>query len=290
MAFPDGYVYHNGFWYKESNGAGPYYVDEDGTAVRIMQPLSSVTEATLPTASAANTDQMYFITDRRGGTLVKSNGVSMVEIAPGLSDYTYTEVWANRTNGSAEGELRKFTSVATVGGVSTRTVMMQWDATNSIWRPASGEQLLYRLAGKVSSSSGTDVTATVPQVTIKGGAMGIFGELYIECAGGTTDGTAPTALKPQCSWDGTATFETTTGQGTKKNWAYQRNIKNDNSASSQIIMQGNADLGGAFASSNAFQTTSKNTANDRTIDGSCNATYASAKVQQIHKFDIWLRG
>lgn len=292
MAFPADYTLHHGFWYLTADGSGPYFVNSGGTAYPLAQPVEDITEANLAlvAASAANLGKEYWVTNRRGGCRVKSNGVSWIEQAPALNDAGASEVWASRTNGSANGELRYFTSVATVGGVSTRKIPFEWDSVNSIWRPAGGRQLLYRMAAKVSGSSATTSTATGPQVTVKGGAMGLFGELEVEIAGGTTDGTAPLTLKPQISFGGTALFETTTGQGTKKNWNALRQIKNDNNASSQIIIQGSGDIGGPGASSNGFQVDTKNTASDQTIDVSCVATYSVAKIQQLHKYNIWLVG
>ena len=81
MAFPDGYVLHDRFWYA-ANGSGPWFIDADGTALPIAVPCTDITEANLAlvAASATNIGKEYWVTDRRGGCRVKSNGTTWVEV------------------------------------------------------------------------------------------------------------------------------------------------------------------------------------------------------------------
>ena len=46
MAFPEDFVFHNGLWYG-SDGSGPYFINEAGTALPIQPPCEFITEAAL---------------------------------------------------------------------------------------------------------------------------------------------------------------------------------------------------------------------------------------------------
>lgn len=278
---PDGYIFHNGLWYAR-DGTGPYYINSVGTAVLIGgNAVADLTEAALSAipAAASNLNTIYNITDRRGGTLVKSNGTSWVEVAPALNDVDGIPATTAAAAILAGGSLYDLAYLTHASW--NQPVRGIFDGTR--WQPDTGRQLLYNSRATVSGSTAATSTAPLPTVTIPGGLLGLNGGLDFEMGGQSV--TTPATVTPSITFDG---YDLAGGNsGANRGVWLGRRVRNLNSASAQIVM-GNAGATGAFAFSDTDRrTTTKNTANDINCIATCVWTFGATGIGTIHEYKVW---
>jgi hypothetical protein len=240
-----------------------------------------VTVATLPAASTANTKQWFRVTDENGGTLYQSNGVSMVKMAPGLTEYDIVScLWADRGTGVV-GQVKRITNIG-----NNPLVEAIYDGTR--WAPRGGRQLLYSSQGNISGSSATTSAATIPSVTIPGNLLGLNFGLDIQIATHVVAGTATTANTVSLTFDGFELFGTDRTTG-RRLWLSRR-IRNMNSASVQTVMSSAGGTGANEGVANDPKETTKVSTGDLVLAGTATAVAATAIVNRIDEYKIWWIG
>jgi hypothetical protein len=262
---------------------GPVYatasgglVDGDGDPLSAGSAVLAVTLANRPAATSANIGVEVDVVDLNGGTRQRSDGTSWVDVSPGVTEYdpVFT-TWANRGTG-ALGQIKWLT------GVGNQLIEMYWDG--AYWQPRTGRALLYRQPGTVSGSAGASSVATTATVTIPGDLMNIDGAIDILVHGAAS--ASPVAATPMVTYDASALCDGVS-VGTKRNVRFGRSIRNQGSASAQVVSENAGDMGGPGLGAGAVQTFTKNTAADRTINASFTATHATSIVASIHRFEVW---
>ena len=188
--------------------------------------------------------------------------------------------WAARGSGDAVGRVIRISDVG-----NNPLLRAEWDGTR--WVPHCGRQLLYQVLAPVNGSAGASSTATSASISIPAGMLGVCGglEIVADFAGNT----APVAAIPQVAWGGNNTFDGLT-VGTRRNVRVGRNIKNINSASSQIVSEGVAETGGFGSANGAAQAFSVDTTAAVAVQVSINMTHATSIVATINKLQVWWVG
>lgn len=251
-------------------------VSENGRGTR--SGFIDTLQADLPSASVANMDQVFFVTDENGGTLRKSSGSSMVKLSPGVTEAnTGSSTWAQRNATTPVANAVKiFTdigNVATVEGI--------YDG--SAWQPRGGRQLIYTLKAPLTGSGTTTYTINLPSITIPGGLLGANGGLDFELAAAAN--ATPVAATPSLTFDGYE-LAGNNGGANRRIWMGRR-LRNQNSASAQTIYA-NAGASGAYEfQNNDHRSTTKNSANDLVVTGSVIWTHASSISGTVNELKIW---
>lgn len=284
MAFPTGYTYHNGQWWKTSDGSGPYYINAAGQAIQIRGPLLAITEANLAliTADATNIGLEYFVTDRRGGCHVGNiAGTGFQELSPALNDYFTSTTWASRGTGSFVGQKKIITNLGNQPAVEAI-----WDGT--YWQPAGGRQLIYALKAQVTGSAGTSSVANIPSVTIPGNLMNINGGFEVDIHTHTLSSVASVANTISLTFGG---FELMgTDRTTNRRVWNGRRVRNVNSASVQTVMSNASGTGAYEQAANDPKETTKDTTADQTLVGTATATHATSIQNRIDEYKVWWIG
>lgn len=238
-----------------------------------------VTEASLPAASAGNLGRRYWITDRRGGCRVKSNGTAWIEQGPAINDVADLSAAAAFGALPASPIVGQRIRVTNVG--NNPNLELVWNG--DWWAPRGGEQALYTLKAPATATAGAALT--IPNVVIPGGLMGAYGQLRIEAAYQLSENA--TALTIAQDWDGAAIMAFVTAH---QRAFWRREIINT-AVAAQVIPQRSTELGGETSSNTAGQTATKNTAVDRTIGGSITATTASGThTTSLNRYNVFLVG
>lgn len=286
MAFPDGYVLHDRFWYA-ADGSGPWFIDADGTALPIAVPCTDITEANLAlvAASATNIGKEYWVTDRRGGCRVKSNGTTWVEVGVALSDSNgpASSTWAARSTGAAAGDIKRITDLG-----NNPLVEAQWDAVNSLWRPRGGRQPIYQLTAAVTNTQ-VNPSLTCPNVTIPGGLMNSRDGFLVEAA--MDFGIAPSAVSEALTLGG-STLRNNTNTGTSRRRWFTQRVLNDFATGAQFSLEKNSggEYGAPGVATSVFNTLTKDTTGDLVIAGTMSCTSASATAK-LYVYNVWwIRG
>lgn len=292
MAFPDGYVLHDRFWYA-ADGSGPWFIDADGTALPIAVPCTDITEANLAlvAASATNIGREYWVTDRRGGVRVKSNGTTWVEVGVALNDSNgpASSTWVARGTGAAAGDIKRITDLG-----NNPLVEAQWDAVNSVWRPRGGRQLMYQLTAQLTSGAAVqDPTVTFPNITIPGDLMNDRDGFLVEYAGYGGATASLTGVTENLTLGG-STLRNNTSNGTNaRRWFTQR-VLNAFSTSAQYSLEKNSggEYGAPGTASSVYNTMTKTTTGDLTLAGSMVYDYsANTQIAVCNMYNVWwIRG
>lgn len=274
MAFPTGYVYHNGKWYNQLTGVeyDPY------------EQVQDITEAALAllTPSADFIGVEYDVTDRAGGTRVKNTGTTFREVSPGASEFVTTSTWALRGTGAVRGQIKAFTDI--MGGLTNPEGW--WDGT--YWRPRGGLQLLYDLPGTLLGTSANPSVITFPTLTVPAGLMNIKGGFIFEFHSSVTDGTNATANTVALSFGGFELFGT--DQGAAGRLWESRRVRNENATNAQTVMANASATGAYIAANNSPKTTNRNTATDLTLSGTITTTTGGARTAQLDELKVWWIG
>lgn len=238
-----------------------------------------VTELTLPAAGAGNLGRRYWITDRRGGCRVKSNGTSWVEQGPAINDVADLSAAAAFGALPASPIVGQRIRVTNVG--NNPNLELVWNG--DWWAPRGGEQALYTLKAPVVATAGAALT--IPDVLIPGGLMGAYGQLRIEAAYQLSENAVTLTIAQD--WDGAAMMAFTTAH---QRAFWRREILNT-AVAAQVIPQRSTELGGETSTNTAGQTATKNTAVDRTIHGTVTATTASGThTTSLNRYNVFLVG
>lgn len=254
--------------------------DEPAVALMMAGPWA-VLASQLPAASASNAGVFYLVTDENGGTLYRSDGVSMIKQAPGKSEYDIAScLWTDRGTGVV-GQVKRITNVG-----NNTLLEAVWDGTR--WGPRGGRQLIYSSRGNIDGASGTTSAVTLPAVTIPGGLLGVNFGLEIEVATHTVAGVATTANTISYTFGGFELFGTDRTTG-RRIWNGRR-IRNMNSASVQTVMSNASGTGAFEAAANDPKETTKDTTADVAMAGTATAVAASAMVNRCDEFKIWWIG
>lgn len=243
--------------------------------------VQDVLEASLPAASAANTGVIYFVADRNGGTLLKSNGVSLVQLASGVSEGGESaSIWASRGAGSVIGERKRISDLGNNPLVET-----QWNGSR--WVPRGGRQLIYELGAPIVSPSGTGQVCTLPNVTIPGGLLGLTGSLEIELAWELGAGTPLTRVVAM-GWGGSSIVDDSATL--HRRFALRRTVRNTGVANAQQVLERQADYATYQSINTTGQQKTKDTAADVVIDGSVTSSFGSAATAAVMEYRVWWVG
>lgn len=240
-----------------------------------------VTVATLPAASTANTKQWFRVTDENGGTLYQSNGVSMVKMAPGLTEYDIAScLWTDRGTGVV-GQVKRISNLG-----NNPLVEAVWDGAR--WAPRGGRQLIYSSRGNIDGASATTSAVTLPAVTIPGGLLGVNFGLDVEVATHTLASAATTANTISYTFGGFELFgaDRTTS---RRIWNGRR-LRNMNATNVQTVMTSASGMGGFDAAANDPKETTKDTTADVAMAGTAAAVAGTALVNRCDEFKIWWVG
>lgn len=287
MAFPDGYVYHNGFWYA-SDGSGPWFIDSDGTALAMAVPVTDITVANLAlvAASSTNIGKMYFVTDLRGGCLVKSNGSTWAEVTPAINDGSGlsapASTWAARGSGSTVGQVKRITDLG-----NNPLAEAVWDGTR--WRPRGGRQLIYQLTAAITNTQ-INPHCVLPNVTIPGNLMGIVDGFLVEASWDYGAG-PPSNVSESLTLGGT-TLRNNTNNGTNRRRWFTQRVLNAFATGSQYSLEKNSggEYGAPGTASSVYNTLSKNTTGDLVLAGDMTCTSVSATATMYMYNVWWVRG
>lgn len=287
---PSGYLVHNNFiWGRD--GSGPYAMLADGQLVELggggtASAVEDRTEAelALEPPSAENLNVEYQITDRRGGTRVKSNGVSWVEQSPAINDLSGipAAAWADRGSGTTD-DLIYITDASW-----NRRARFRHNGT--AYTP-DGDQVIYNVDTPLSNS-GTNTASTVnfPNITLPGGILGTSGGFRIEVY--TVLNIAPTGSTDSLTLGGTA-FRANTADAANRRRRWITEVINLGADNAQLVTVRSA--AGEYGAPGTFGTDptelSKNSAGDLVIAGSSAHTFSSAAfVHRVLRYRVTLLG
>jgi len=273
-----------------TSGTASYSVVRDDPAAntltaaevaRIKVGTVSLLASALPAASSANAGTFYRVTDENGGTLYYSTGVSMIKLAPGLSEYDIAScLWADRGTGVV-GQVKRISNLG-----NNPLVEAVWDGAR--WAPRGGRQLIYSSRGNIDGASATTSAVTLPAVTIPGGLLGVNFGLDVEVATHTLASAATTANTISYTFGGFELFGT--DRTTSRRIWNGRRLRNMDAANVQTVMSNASGMGGFEAAANDPKETTKNTTADVAMAGTATAVAGSALVNRCDEFKIWWVG